>query len=153
MSPFFADYLERLEMLHTEMTHALTGLPQAALDWSPGAEMNSLAVLAAHIAGSEMFWIGDLTVRGASVRVRDHEFQTVAVSAGALIKRLDQALADSRNALAQLTLANLEEQRTSPRDGKVYTVAWALLHALEHIATHVGHIQLGRQLWEEKQHG
>ncbi|MEZ4730528.1 MAG: DinB family protein [Caldilineaceae bacterium] len=153
MSSFFADYLERLEMLHTEMEQALTGLPQAALDWSPGPKMNSLAVLAAHIAGSEMFWIGDLTVRGATTRIRETEFQTKDATAEALQTRLAQALADSRAVLTQLTLANLEEQRTSPRDGEVYTVAWCLLHGLEHTAMHVGHMQLARQLWEEQHRG
>lgn len=153
MSPFFADYLDRLAMLHTEMEQALAGLPQAALDWSPGSEMNSLAVLAAHVAGSEMFWIGDLTVRGATTRIRDTEFQTKEITAETLQARLAQALTDSQRALAQLTLADLQEQRTSPRDGQVYTVAWCLLHALEHTAMHVGHMQLARQLWEEQQHG
>ena len=153
MSPFFADYLERLEMLHTEMDRALTGLPQAALDWSLGPEINSLAVLTAHVAGSEMFWIGDVIIRRATTRVRATEFATTAVTADELKARLAQALADSRLAVAQLTLANLEEQRPSPRDKEVYTVAWCLLHALEHVAMHVGHMQLARQFWEERQHG
>lgn len=151
MSPFFVDYLERLTMLHAEMDKALSGLPQAALDWSLGSEINSLAVLAAHVAGSETFWIGDVIVRRATTRVRDHEFQTTAVSVDDLNARLAQALADSRQAVAQLTLADLAEPRTSPRDGQVYSVAWCLLHALEHVAIHVGHMQLARQWWEEQQ--
>jgi len=28
-------------------------------------------------------------------------------------------------------------------------VAWALAHALEHTALHLGHIQIGRELWQE----
>ncbi len=151
MSPFFVDYLERLTMLHTEMDKALTGLPPAALDWSLGPAINSLAILAAHVAGSEMFWIGDVVIRGATTRIRDTEFQTVGVTADDLKARLAHALADSQQAVAQLTLAHLEEQRISPRgDGQHYTVAWCLLHALEHVAVHVGHMQLARQLWEEK---
>lgn len=154
MSPFFVDYLERLTMLHNEMDKALTGLPPDALDWSLGPAINSLTVLAAHVAGSEMFWIGDVIIRGASTRVRESEFQTTGVTADALKARLAQALDDSRQAVAQLTLAHLEEQRISPRgDGQSYTVAWCLLHALEHVATHVGHMQLARQLWEEKERG
>lgn len=152
MAPFFVDYLERLAMLHQEMDKTLTGLPQAALDWTLGPELNSLAVLAAHVAGSELFWIGDVIIRQKSTRVRDHEFQTTAVTAEDLKTRLAQALADSRQAVAQLTLADLAEQRTSPRgDGAVYSIAWCLLHALEHVAIHVGHMQLARQWWEEQQ--
>lgn len=151
MSPFFVDYLERLAMLHDEMDKALTGLPQAALDWSLGPEINSLAVLSAHVAGSETFWIGDVIVRRATTRVREHEFQTNAISVDDLKARLAHALADSRQAVAQLTLESLAEQRTSPRDGQVHSVAWCLLHAMEHVAIHVGHMQLARQWWEEQQ--
>lgn len=152
MASFFVDYLERLAMLHHEMDQALTGLPQAALDWSLGPELNSLAVLAAHVAGSELFWIGDVIIRQKSTRVRDYEFQTTAVTADDLKIRLAQALADSRQAVAQLTLADLAEQRASLRgDGAVYSVAWCLLHALEHVAIHVGHMQLARQWWEQQQ--
>lgn len=151
MSPFFTDYLERLAMLHDEMERALTGLPPAALDWSLGPEINSLAVLVAHVAGSELFWIGDLTVRGTTTRVREQEFQTSGATTAELTTRLAHALADSQWAIGQLTLAALEEERTSPRDGKRYRVSWCLLHALEHVAMHVGHMQLARQLWEEQE--
>ena len=84
--------------------------------------------------------------------MRDHEFQTTAVTADDLKARLAQALADSHQAVAQLTLADLAEERTSLRgDGAVYSVAWCLLHALEHVALHVGHMQLARQWWEQQQ--
>jgi hypothetical protein len=29
-------------------------------------------------------------------------------------------------------------------------IAWSLLHALEHTALHLGHMQLTRQLWEQQ---
>ncbi len=41
-------------------------------------------------------------------------------------------------------------KRTDPRDGREYTVAWALFHALEHTALHLGQMQLTRQLWEQQ---
>jgi hypothetical protein len=47
----------------------------------------------------------------------------------------------------------LETERTHPRHGNQVSVAWALLHALEHAATHVGHIQLTVQLWHQKSVG
>jgi hypothetical protein len=31
------------------------------------------------------------------------------------------------------------------------TVAWAVLHAVDHTALHLGHIQITRQLWEQRQ--
>ncbi len=149
----FAAYLDRLETLHADMNSAIAGLPVEALNWSPGPEMNSLAVLAAHTAGAERYWIGDVIARDDSNRDRAAEFRTQAVSAQALIARLDAALAHSRGVLEQLSLATLDEKRLAPRGGEEVTVAWALAHALEHTAVHVGHVQIMRQLWEQRQPG
>jgi hypothetical protein len=66
-------------------------------------------------------------------------------------KRLDDSLAYARKTLEKLTLQELEAVRTSPRDGRKFTVAWALLHALEHANLHLGHIQITCQLWMESQ--
>ena len=53
-------YLERLQALHADIELTITGLPQATLDWVPRPEMNSLAVLAVHVAGPQRYWIGDV---------------------------------------------------------------------------------------------
>ena len=153
MLELFAAYLDRLETLHTDMNSAIAGLPVEALNWSPGPEMNSLAVLAAHTAGAERYWIGDVVARGDSHRDRAAEFRAQAARAAALIDRLDAALAHSRGVLEQLHLATLDEKRLAPRGGEEVTVAWALAHALEHTAVHLGHAQIMRQLWEQRQAG
>ena len=150
MIELVAAYLDRLEELHSDMNSAVADLPVEALNWSPGSEMNSLAVLAAHTAGAERYWIGDVVARDDSQRNRAAEFRVQAGSAQALIDRLNAALAHSRGVLEQLTLATLDEKRPSPRDGDEVTVAWALVHALEHTATHLGHMQIMRQLWEQR---
>lgn len=151
MIELFAAYLERLEALHNDLNRAIADLPVDALNWSPGLEMNSLAVLAAHTAGAERYWIGDVVAGDDSQRNRAAEFRTQAASAAALIDRLDAALAHSRSVLERLTLADLDQQRLASRDGREVTVAWALAHALEHTATHLGHMQLMRQLWEQRE--
>jgi uncharacterized damage-inducible protein DinB len=153
MVELFAAYLDRLEELHRDINSAVAGLPVEALNWSPGLEMNSLAVLAAHTAGAERYWIGDVIARDDSRRDRAAEFRTQAASAAVLIERLDAALAHSQSVLERLFLADLDEQRRAPRDGREVTVAWALAHALAHTATHLGHMQLMRQLWEQRQSG
>ncbi|MCP4424791.1 MAG: DUF664 domain-containing protein [Chloroflexi bacterium] len=151
MLPFFADFLDRLEAMHEAIEQAVAGLPPEALDWRPGPEMNSIAVLVAHTAGAERYWIGDVAGQEPSGRVRAAEFETAGVETAVLLAKLQAALDHSRGVLESLTLANLELERVSPRDGRVYTVGWALSHALEHTALHAGHIQLTRQLWENKQ--
>jgi len=42
----FEDYFERLQALHADIKCAIKELPQMALDWVPGTDMNSLCVLA-----------------------------------------------------------------------------------------------------------
>jgi ankyrin repeat protein len=63
----------------------------------------------------------------------------------------DDALSYSRGVLEQLTLQDLAALRVSPRDGQEFTVAWCLAHALEHMAVHLGHMQIMRQLWDQRQ--
>jgi len=64
--PILEDYLERLQALHESIESAIEGLPQAALDWVPGPDMNSFAVLVTHVAGAERYWIGDVAGRDPS---------------------------------------------------------------------------------------
>ena len=39
----------------------------------------------------------------------------------------------------------------STRDDRNFSAGWALAHALEHTAPHLGHAQVTRQLWERKE--
>ncbi len=149
LEPFFGDYLDRLTGLHEGLSEAIAGLPVPALDWQPGPQINSLAVLAVHTAGAETYWIGDVAGQRPSGRIRSEEFQARERSAADLQQLLDASLALSREVLAELSLADLGVLRLSWRDGEHYTVATALLHALEHTAQHMGHMQIGRQLWAQ----
>jgi uncharacterized damage-inducible protein DinB len=149
MQTFFEDYLDILQACHADILKALDGLPPAALDWVSGPEMNSISIMVFHLTGAERYWIGDVAAQEPSGRDRDSEFKVHDVGMNTVRKRLDDSLAYSRKTLEKLTLQDLEESRTSPRDGREFTVAWALLHALEHAALHLGHIQITRQLWME----
>ena len=145
---FFASYLDRLENLHKNLRAAVEGLPPEAMDWEPGPEMNSLAVLLAHTAGSLRYWIGDVALGEPSGRVRQSEFKTRGVTSPEMQQRLDAVLAYARAALPRLSLDDLQKE-TRVEDRQV-SCAWALLHALEHGALHLGHIQLTSQLWKQR---
>jgi uncharacterized damage-inducible protein DinB len=146
------DYLTLLKALHDQLGRTIEGLPQAALDWSPGPDMNSLSVLIAHTAGAERYLIGDVVGRDPSGRDRDAEFRARGLDAATLSAQLDAALEHSRAVLEHLTLPDLEARRVMPRrDDRQVTVAWALGHALEHAALHLGHAQIVRQLWDQRQ--
>lgn len=151
MLAFFEDYIKQLEEYNAEARQAIQALPAEALDWSPGKGMNSIAVLAAHMAGSERYWIGDVAAGEPSGRVRAVEFITHGVGGDELVRRLEEVIGYTRRALAGFGLEDLERICRVPGNDEQVSVASALLHALSHAALHVGHIQMTRQLWVSRQ--
>lgn len=151
MQTYFADYFNLLQGCHNDIHKAMDGLPPEAWDWSPGKDMNSISVLVVHLTGAERFWIGDVAAQEPSDRNRDSEFKVKGLGTEILKKRLDEALSYAKVTLEKFTLQDLEVTRTSTRDGREFTVGWALLHALEHATEHKGQIQLTRQLWEQSE--
>lgn len=148
MQTFFTEYLGLLKKCHDDILQAVEGLSPAALDWTPGREMNSIGVLMTHIIGSERYMIGDIAALESSNRDREAEFQVHDFEREALQQRLNDNLEYARTVVEKMTLQDLESKRVLP-NGREYTVAWALLHGLEHAALHLGQIQLTRQLWEQ----
>ncbi|NJL93464.1 MAG: DUF664 domain-containing protein [Anaerolineae bacterium] len=155
MDIVLSEYLETLTTLHEDFKKVLEGLSTEALDWVPGPEMNSLGVLAVHTASAERYWIGDVALADPSNRNRAAEFEAHGHDAAHLIALFDTTLNYVRAGLAHLSPAQFAEEREAPlhtpRNGRRYRVLWSLYHALEHTATHVGHAQLTRQLWEQHQ--
>jgi uncharacterized damage-inducible protein DinB len=151
MQTYYQEYLKILQTCHTDILKAVDGLPSAALDWVPGKEMNSINVLVFHLTGAEQYWISDVTAQKPTTRDRDAEFKVHDVDVSVLKKRLEDNLIFATSVLETLNLTDMESPRISPRDGREVTVAWALLHALEHSMLHLGQIQLTRQLWEQKE--
>ena len=148
MQTFFTEYLGLLKKCHDDIFQAVDGLPAAAVDWIPGQEMNSIGVLLTHIIGSERYLIGDIVAQESSNRNRDTEFEAHDVELNILKQRLADNLEYARTVVEKMTLQELESKRVSPT-GREHTVAWGLLHGLEHATLHLGQIQLTRQLWEQ----
>lgn len=149
MQTFFKEYLNLLQDCHNHILKALEGLPPAALDWTPGTNMNSISVLVFHLTGAERYWIGDVAAQDPTDRDRGAEFRVQGVEVDILKKRLADNLEYASNALNNFTIQDLETTRVSPRDGREFTTGWALLHALEHSNVHLGQIEITRQLWEQ----
>ena len=151
MRKYYQALLEQLHELHGECRKAVDALPAEALDWVAGPETNSLSVLITHLAGAERYWIGDVVKGEPSFRDRSAEFQVKGVEPEALKARLDKLDTYAAAVLETLRLRDLDTWKVSPRDGRKVTVAWSLLHALQHTAVHVGHIEILVQQWKEKQ--
>ena len=112
--------------------------------------MNSINVLVTHLCGAERYWIGEVAIGDPSDRVRDEEFLVSGLKVDDLVERINAATQYARSALEKLSLEDLPIEKSRLRDGRPVSVGWALLHALEHTAIHLGHIQITRQLWDER---
>jgi hypothetical protein len=150
MLPVYADYLKELESLYTDVSKAIDGLPQEALDWIAKPGMNSITVLVAHMTGAQRFLVGDLVGGIPSNRNRQAEFETKGLAPADVTAMLGRAMFVTRDTLEKLTVADLESTQPHSKDGRSFTAAFALYHALAHAGVHVGHIQMTRQLWEQK---
>jgi len=71
------NYLQRIEDLRGQVRGLIEDLPADALNWRPLPDeqeshvVNSLAVLAAHVAGAEHFWIAEVIGGRPATRDRD----------------------------------------------------------------------------------
>jgi uncharacterized damage-inducible protein DinB len=139
--------------LHQAIAAQIADLPPEALNWRPlegeGDEAtNSIAALITHLTGSERFLIGEVAGGRPVHRDREAEFRARAEGVESLRQRLDEATQFVGAALSELRPESLNDP-VSFRDRTV-TRRWAVLHALEHVGQHLGHIQLTRQLWKAK---
>lgn len=146
-----AAYLERIEDLRAQVARIVQTVPPEALNWRPdeGSEdhaMNSLAVMAMHVAGAEHFWLGEVVGRLPATRNRDAEFETVAADTAVLRQTFETVHEQTRRILQNLTQADLDGTRQA-RDREVPT-RWAILHVIDHTALHLGHMQITAQLWQ-----
>lgn len=147
MIPFYEVLFDRFHNLHQEIKTTLDSFPEDGLDWKPNEAMNSINVLVTHLTGAERFLIGDIIMGESSNRNREAEFEASGLRKAELLRSLDTTEEYIRAAFEKLTLTDLETQRIHPRHGKEVSVAWSLLHALEHAGEHLGHIQMTAQLF------
>ncbi len=143
-------YVAVMKELWDQVKGMLDGVPQEALEWRPlrgegDLATNSLAAMAAHLAGSGTYLIKEVVGRQPIQRDREGEFATQGVNASTLKGRLDAAAATIEKILSALNAAQMEEDRKY-RD-RTAKVRWIILHVIEHTAIHVGHMQLTRQMW------
>ena len=139
------NYLQRIEDLRGQVGRLIADLPAEALNWRPIQGTNSLAVLAAHVAGAEHFWIAEVVGGYPGTRDRDAEFATQVDAAAELVRLLEKTGAETRQVFSALTEVVLDGVREAR--GRTVPVRWAILHVIDHSALHLGHMQLTYQLW------
>ena len=148
MDPICTAAQEKFHEQERGFLAVIGGLSDDAMNWRPGAETNSIAVLVAHTWGAAQAW----TARAAGTeteRDRDAEFRVVlsASEAEILIRRAGERVAMFLGAIDPATYG---DDRVN-QDGEHFTVAMCLIHAIEHTQEHYGHACLTRQMWEQRQ--
>jgi uncharacterized damage-inducible protein DinB len=146
------NYLQCIEDLRGQVRALIADLSAEALNWRPAENVeehatNSLAVLAAHVAGAEHFWITEVIGNRPRTRDREAEFKLEVANASELIRRFEAIEAETRQVFSALIAADLGCTREAR--GKTVAVRWGILHVIDHTALHLGHMQITYQLWNE----
>ncbi len=134
--------------VHQQFREVVEQVDEADLDWSPGPEMNSIAVLVTHTAGSEL----DIfhVVRGTTgERDRDAEFAVTGKAKADLLATLDQADARLDQYLGAMTDEDLAAIRERPGRDPQTGLYW-LLSNYGHAREHLAHAQMAVQLMNQR---
>lgn len=109
----------------------------------PGLQ-NTIGILLRHMAGSENYWIGGVAGGGSQARDRAAEFGREALVKTDLLRTLREAQANTTRVLSGMPAADLQApvQVERARGTEQTTKGFALLHALQHMAYHLGQVRL-----------
>lgn len=145
-------YLTEFGILREQIRDAIKGLNYEAANWRPlPKDTNSIYVILCHLAGIDNYWVRHIIGGETIDRDRDAEFRASG-HLSEILKHWEEVFRASKRILSKLSSAQLGETRTviRPDLGSV-PVRWCILHHISHYAVHLGHIQLTRQLWEQRQ--
>ncbi|HEX3723486.1 MAG TPA: DUF664 domain-containing protein [Nitrolancea sp.] len=128
----------------------LDGLDDDAVNWVPGPETNSIAVLYTHLLGAE----NSMTATVASEsfeRDRDAEFR-VKEGVASLTKLVNDTEGRVMPRIDKLSLEALAINHAPAGDrlGRNHLGSWWIFHAVEHSREHIGQALLTRQLYEQR---
>ena len=146
-------YVERLDFLRNAVAEVIHGMSAEQLSWAPlAADTNSPAVLATHVNGSERFWVHQ-AIGGIDVhRDRDAEFVARAATSEQIEASLESTGRTSREVLRGLSDDDLAMSRPGRPGEDPVTTRYAILHQIDHLAQHLGHLTLTVQLYSAR-HG
>lgn len=145
-------YLAELDSLKKQIRGATEGLNDEAANWHPlPKDTNSIYAILSHLVGSDNFWVRQIIGAQTFKRDRDAEFR----ASGRLSEILDfwqRISKENEEILRKLNSSRLSETRTLPSrpDRGLVTIRWCILRLISHYGIHLGHIQLTRQMWEQR---
>ncbi|HEV2108164.1 MAG TPA: DinB family protein [Thermomicrobiales bacterium] len=149
MEPVVVAIVDLYRSVHEQLRQIIQDMDDEELNWSPGPEMNSVAVLVTHTLASELdtlTFVRDVP----NERDRESEFQVEAASASDLLASLDRADAVLAEHAGALGPGQLDAIRTRPGRDPQQGVHW-LINNYGHAREHLGHAQLTKLLYEQRQ--
>ena len=153
MSPQLALYLQELQRQLDKLCGAIDGLDAEQLNWKPPVEgSNSCYVIATHTLGNVRAWVLGICCGQPIDRDRAAEFASSGEDAAPLMERGRALGREIEAAFATLDAGSLDELREARQNlwgagtTRPVTGREAILHALEHAANHIGHIEITRDL-------
>jgi uncharacterized damage-inducible protein DinB len=152
MNPHVTPHLQVLQDLRRQILELVSALDDDAINREVPPLANTIGILLRHMAGSERYWIGEVVGGRPAHRDRDAEFGREWLRKAALLEELGKVDAVSREVLEGLApdalLTEVEVRRSS---GTVrQTRAFALIHALQHLAYHLGQLRMLARLAQSR---
>lgn len=138
---------ETFSAIHQKMREQVQGVSAEGLNWRPGPDANPLYALVTHMLGSERFFLHKALGQEVA-RDREAEFLASGEDDQTLLRRIAQAEEEMRRLLGAITAEDLA--RETELRGTRRTGAWYLVNVLSHLSEHIGHLNLTRQLWEQR---
>jgi hypothetical protein len=152
MIPFAEAAASILKEMLGDAMRAIDGIPEDDLnEWRPAAgleDINTFYALMTHMLGAGEYWILHAAAGQPTERNRPAEFRATGTKME-LVERAERWLSDTRSYLDSITEADLGRRFVRGGENPLdWSVAECILHAVEHTANHVGHLQIQRQLWD-----
>lgn len=131
------------------------GLPPEALTWRPGDEAtNSIAQIVRHVAAWQPWYLG--VALGDPVPLDDEtlnkkqadSLENDPTTAAELRMLVETTRAQTAETLGRIDALDLDEEITPYGDPEPRS--FYLSGAIDHAAEHIGHVELTRQLWEQR---
>jgi len=139
-------YRYHLRRLITWYLEALDPLPVAAFTWRPPvAEANSLAAICSHAISSAEWWVLSCVGTGPIARDRDAEFGAQPSWAD-LRPRFAAFLQSAEDLLAGMSSEQLGAISRHPAGDRMSRRC--LLHTVEHLGLHLGHVEITIDWWK-----
>lgn len=144
-------YRYHLRRLITWYLEALDPLPPAAFDWQPPSpQANTLAAICTHAISSAEWWVLSCVGNGPLARDRDAEF-AAETSWAELRPRFVSFLARADDLLARMDSTQLAAISHNPAGNRMNRRC--LLHTVEHLGLHLGHVEATIDWWRAATEG